>query len=286
MPQIRSGETSVLRVLVIPEARDQAMYVQEIIGDPVKVLEGLVKGPLQPVQLAQIEATLLVNEHLIGAPDGSRNQRATLLEWGTGGPDVPLGNRFGGTTVLVGLEVDGKYSGISKEHVDLLMHTSQFRIQFAGQSFPGEWVSAGDTFDNWFDAATAGLIAAQLAGPEGIVTRLVAETSPQVREQWASIASYWLQQRGAPALRPEQIASHYSIDELAAAISQSPLTVGTAISLYELCLVNLADGMEEWLIIHDGDAFTVQFLKPYIAAGTFAEIVSVLMSHSRFLSGL
>lgn len=283
MAEVATPRVPVLRSLVIPQNRSEPMVVQSIIGDPAAALGHLVNGPVHQVRLPHLPATLLINRNQDGAGTQEFNPRATLLEWIAGAPDSLRGARLSGPAVLIGPPSDNRYTSVVGDVVELLLHTDRFRIQVASLRDPARWDTAGSVFADWFDAAAAALMATRLAGSAAL-TRIVPEPGPALRQRWAAVATGRLSQRGAPPLRPEDIVCHYSIDELASAIDQMSLQPGKAMSLNKLCLVNLGDGVEEWLVLHDGMTFTVMPLRPCIQMGTFADVIRVLMSHSQFLA--
>ncbi|GAB3283022.1 hypothetical protein [Kineosporia babensis] len=274
MSQKLSRQTADLKVLVIPADPRAPMQQVTIIGDPHRKLKDLVGGAVHCLELSQLPATLVVNERQLPPASGQRvNERAILLEWTSGKPDVPAVAHLTGAAVLLGPSVEGRYSSVHSEHLKMLLEDGNFRLQVKARKEHSRWDNLPFACPDWFTTAAAGIEANRMAQRK-LTFRIVPEPSTELKKQWATLANPHLNQ----PLSAQDIVCHYEADELATAITEGPLTAGTAFAFFDLCLVNLADGDEKWLLIHDGVTHRLTPLRPLIALGALADVLEFLLN--------
>jgi len=140
----------VARVLVIPADPDRPIQVRVLEGESLSVLQGLVGGPVEAVDVERPDASLWVNEE--GKALGLRpNLRATALLW--------VHNRaFRGRDFVVGDAVvggpagpDGDLTGVPDALVGLLQGCGVFRVEVQTFGSSG-WSGNGLRFGDWLSA--------------------------------------------------------------------------------------------------------------------------------------
>ncbi|MBT0772963.1 hypothetical protein KIH74_28730 [Kineosporia sp. J2-2] len=303
-------EPARLHVVVIPHHTETPVWVQQITGDPQAALEKLVGGPLQATGLDDLPAVLLSSDIDVsrrGPAEDTHNVRATLLAWAHH-QQIRFRFHLHGTVVIVGTtlpDIDpapvpapggvvratdpvpgspreaapaGQYTSAPAQLIDLLLHTPWVRAEYTTRRRPGQWVRGRLVHPGWYEAYTSLIAQAFEWERDADRMRIAPAVAPEHAHRWVNTANRVLHGRGAPGITPEDIIPTTTVDELAQAIAHGRLRAGTAVQYQDLCVVNLADGREEWMAMHQQVVLRIAELRPSVAEGTFAHIVAVLMA--------
>ncbi|WP_285628410.1 hypothetical protein [Kineosporia sp. NBRC 101677] len=216
------------------------------------------------------------------------NERATTFAW-LHDRRMRLRRRVYGDAYLVGRSTgNGGYGSVPEDVVEHLVGSWAYQVQITSPASPHAWAPCATAYTSWERAYEHAL---HLSALQGAVTdtRVVHLAPDRQVQLWVHIAREHLRRQRGSTLVGEALAAGalhefdlqdlrvcWSVPQLAEGITAEPLRAGTAFRYGDLCLVNLGDGQEQWLLIHGATAFEVTPLRPCIAAGVFDSLISAI----------
>ncbi|GLY20042.1 hypothetical protein Kisp01_70560 [Kineosporia sp. NBRC 101677] len=282
--------------LVIPDQRDRPVRLDSI---PLNAPNGQglpTAGSDLQADCPHLDAVLvwrrpdpdaLLNPLQQNAPV-LENKRATTFAW-LHDRRVRLRQRVYGDAYLVAPYTGSEgYRDVPEIAVEHLMGSWAYQVQITSPASPHAWAPYATGYTRWERAYEHAL---QLSALQGAATdaRVVHLAPDRQVQLWAQIAREHLRRHHGSTLVAGPLAdgsAHefdqqdlnvcWSVPQLAEGIGAEPLRAGTAFRYGDLCLVNLADGQERWLLIHGTTAFEVTPLRPCIAAGVFDSLISAI----------
>jgi len=270
----------MLTAIVIPVNLQQPIRQQQFHKHDLDAYRTLVGGNLEVITLDRPPASLYLNDEgkLLELPV---NIRATTLLWAHHsafrGKDAIMGPAF----ILGPVDRHGDDQTAPQDLIDLLFHTTRYRIQVQAQG-DTRWNDNGRVFTDWFEAYAYSVHLAQQRSLVGEV-RVVPELDDELRETWYQLgrANPWIREADDPPFTRDSFVGCYSIDELEKRIGHGNWCIGTAFYYRDLGFINQVEGGDEWLIIRHGVAFESMTLNPSIEEGRFESLVQRLLRATR-----
>lgn len=279
---------TTITCLVIPADTQQPLVTRELSTADYDAYEEIVGGSFQVVYLDRPECSMYLNVN--GKTDGlPYNPRATAILWAHNsafrGADL-----LAGDILVVGpVGPRGKDLSVPDELVDLLLSRGPFKVEVQVDNENG-WHGDDTRFHDVHVAYAAGANLAQRWTKVREV-RVVKDYTALI-EQWLEIGRRNRSMRDAsdPPFTRESFARCSTLDELEDRIGSANWSLGAAFYYRDLCLINQANGGDEWLVVRsftDGEgkttsvAFESFTFGPFIERGEFAAIIRRLLAASQ-----